>query len=80
MLTGPVGANRFLRYVTARDSFGSIEVFDQQGQLYRKICIKADALADSSSVLPSAFSGGFRVTRNFGKTPGEKKKPCNLLS
>ena len=53
MLTGPVGANGFLRYVTARDSGGNIEVFNQQGQLYRKICIKAEALADSAFVLPS---------------------------
>ena len=51
-----MGAKGFLRYRTARDaadyarwdardSGGIIDVFDQQGQLYRKICIKADALA-----------------------------------
>ena len=39
----------------ARDSGGTIDVFDQNGQLYRKICIKADALADSAFVLPSVF-------------------------
>ena len=46
MLSGPVGAKGFLRYMTARDaadyarwdarnSGGKIEVFDQQGRLYR---------------------------------------------
>ncbi len=64
LLTGPVGAKGRLRYKTARDaaeyvrwdardSGGTIDVFDKQGQLYRKICIKADALADSAFVLPS---------------------------
>ena len=38
----------------ARDSGGNIDVFDQQGQLFRKISVKADALADSAFVLPSA--------------------------
>ena len=66
LLTGPVGAKGFLRYVTARDAAdyarwdardtgGIIDVFDQNGQLYRKICIKADALADSAFVLPSVL-------------------------
>jgi hypothetical protein len=65
LLTGPVGAKGFLRYVTARDAAdyarwdardtgGIIDVFDQQGQLFRKISVKADALADSAFVLPSA--------------------------
>jgi hypothetical protein len=61
-----VGAKGCLRYTTARDAADyarwdardtggkKIEIFDQQGQLYRKICIKADALADSAFVLPSA--------------------------
>ncbi len=66
LLSGPVGAKVCLRYKTAwdaadyacwdaRDSGGTIDVFDQNGQLYRKICIKADALADSAFVLPSVF-------------------------
>ena len=65
LLTGPVGAKGYLRYTTARDAAdyarwdardtgGTIDVFDKHGQLYRKICIKADALADSAFVLPSA--------------------------
>ena len=66
LLTGPVGAKGCLRYTTARDaadyacwdardSGGIIDVFDQQGQLFRKISVKADALADSAFVLPSVF-------------------------
>ncbi len=66
LLTGPVGAKGFLRYVTARDAAeyarwdardrgGKIDVFDQQGQLFRKISVKADELADSAFVLPSAW-------------------------
>jgi hypothetical protein len=39
----------------ARNTGGKVEVFDQQGQLYRKICVKADELADSAFVLPSAW-------------------------
>ena len=65
LLTGPVGAKGCLRYTTARDAAdyarwdardtgGTIDVFDQQGQLFREISIKADALADSAFVLPSA--------------------------
>jgi len=65
LLTGPVGAKGCLYYQTARDAAdyacwdaldtgGTIDVFDKHGQLYRKICIKADALADSAFVLPSA--------------------------
>ncbi|MDA7879602.1 hypothetical protein N9A60_01110 [Akkermansiaceae bacterium] len=61
----PVGAKGCLRYTTARDAAdyacwdardtgGTIDVFDQQGQLFREISIKADALADSAFVLPSA--------------------------
>ena len=64
-MIGPVGAKGCLRYTTARDAAdyarwdardtgGIIDVLDQQGQLYRKICIKADALADSAFVLASA--------------------------
>ena len=64
MLTGPVGAKGYLSYVTARDAVsyarwdarntgGKVEVFDQQGQLYRKICIEADGFAESAFVLPS---------------------------
>ena len=66
LLTGPVGAKGCLRYKTARDAAdyarwdardtdGTIDVFDQQGQLFRKISVKADALADSAFVLPSVF-------------------------
>jgi hypothetical protein len=66
LLSGPVGAKGFLRYTTARDaadyarwdardSGGTIDVFDQQGQLFRKISVKADELADSAFVLPSAW-------------------------
>ena len=65
LLTGPVGAKGCLRYTTARDAVeyarwdardtgGIIDVLDQQGQLFRKISVKADALADSAFVLPSA--------------------------
>ena len=65
LLSGPVGAKGCLRYTTARDAVeyarwdardkgGNIDVFDKQGQLYREICIKVDALADSAFVLPSA--------------------------
>ena len=64
MLTGPVGAKGYLSYVTARDAVsyarwdarntgGKVEVFDQQGRLYREICVKADEFADSAFVLPS---------------------------
>ena len=64
LLSGPVGAQGCLRYTTARDaaeyarwdardSGGTINVFDQQGQLFRNISVKADALADSAFVLPS---------------------------
>jgi len=66
LLTGPVGAKGFLRYTSARDAAdyacwdardrgGKIDVFDQQGQLFRKISVKADELADSAFVLPSAW-------------------------
>jgi hypothetical protein len=37
----------------ARNTGGKVEVFDQQGQLYRKICVKADALVAAGLVLPS---------------------------
>ena len=68
LLTGPVGAKGFLKYQAARDAaeyarwdapvnVSTINVFDQKGHLYRKICIKADALADSAFVLPSVFLG-----------------------
>ncbi|MEN8865702.1 MAG: hypothetical protein ABF381_08985 [Akkermansiaceae bacterium] len=64
-LTGAVGAKGCLRYTTARDAAdharwdardtgGIIDVFDQSGQLFRKSSVKADALADSAFVLPSA--------------------------
>ncbi len=50
LLTGPVGAKGCLYYQTARDAAdyarwdardtgGTIDVLDQQGQLYRKICL-----------------------------------------
>ncbi|MDA7528505.1 hypothetical protein N8509_01015 [Akkermansiaceae bacterium] len=66
LLTGPVGAKGCLYYQTARDAVeyarwdardtgGTIDVFDQNGQLFRKISVKADALADSAFVLPSVF-------------------------
>jgi len=64
LLTGPVGAKGFLRYLTARDAAdyacwdardrgGKIEVFDHQGRLFRSIVIEAAELADSGFVLPS---------------------------
>ena len=64
LLTGPVGAKGFLRYVTARDAAdyarwdardrgGRIEVFDQQRRLFRSIVIEPAKLADSGFVLPS---------------------------
>ena len=64
LLTGPVGAKGFLRYVTARDAAdyacwdardtgGRIEVFDQQRRLFRSIVIEPTELADSGFVLPS---------------------------
>ena len=59
-----MGAKGCLRYKTARDAAdyarwdargtgGTIDVFDQQGQLYRKICIKADDSVAAGLVLPS---------------------------
>ena len=64
LLTGPVGAAGCLRYQTARDAAdyarwdardtgGTIDVFDQQGRLFRSIVIRASELADSGFVLPS---------------------------
>jgi len=64
LLTGPVGAKGFLRYVTARDAVeyarwdardtgGTIDVFDHQGQLFRKISVKADDSVAAGLVLPS---------------------------
>ncbi|MDB4472873.1 hypothetical protein N9078_01505 [bacterium] len=64
LLTGPVGAKGCLRYKTARDAAdyacwdardrgGIIDVFDQQGRLFRSIVIEAAELADSGFVLPS---------------------------
>ena len=64
LLTGPVGAKGFLRYVTARDAAdyarwdardtgGTIDVFDQNGQLFRKISVKADDSVAAGLVLPS---------------------------
>ena len=64
LLTGPVGAKGCLRYTTARDAVeyarwdardkgGTIDVFDQQGQLFRKISVKADDSVAAGLVLPS---------------------------
>jgi len=64
LLTGPVGAKGYLRYTTARDAAdyarwdardtgGTIDVFDQQGRLFRSIVIEPAELADSGFVLPS---------------------------
>ena len=64
MLTGPVGAKGYLRYKTARDAAdyarwdardtgGTINVFDQQGRLYRVIKVKSDDSVDAGLVLPS---------------------------
>ena len=64
LLTGPVGAKGCLYYQTARDAAdyarwdardtgGTIDVFDQQGRLFRSIVIRASELADSGFVLPS---------------------------
>ncbi|MDB4526811.1 hypothetical protein N9183_01190 [bacterium] len=64
LLTGPVGANGYLKYQTARDAAeyarwdardtgGTIDVFNQQGRLYRSIVIEPAELADSGFVLPS---------------------------
>jgi hypothetical protein len=64
LLTSPVGAKGYLRYTTARDAAdyarwdardtgGTIEVFDQQGRLFRSIVIEPAELADSAFVLPS---------------------------
>jgi hypothetical protein len=64
LLTGPVGAKGCLRYTTARDAAdyarwdardtgGTIDVFDQQGQLYRTISVKVDDSVAAGLVLPS---------------------------
>ena len=64
LLTGPVGAKGYLRYTIARDaadyarwdardSGGTIDVFDQRGRLFRRIVIRATELGDSGFVLPS---------------------------
>ena len=64
LLTGPVGAKGCLRYQTARDAAdyarwdardtgGTIDVFDQQGRLYRVIKVKSDDSVDAGLVLPS---------------------------
>ena len=64
LLTGPVGAEGCLYYQNARDaadyacwdardSGGNIDVFDQQGRLFRSIVIEPAELADSGFVLPS---------------------------
>ena len=64
LLTGPVGAKGCLRYTTARDAAeyarwdardtgGNIDVFDQQGQLYRTISVKVDDSVAAGLVLPS---------------------------
>ena len=64
LLTGPVGAKGYLRYTTARDTAdyarwdardtgGIIDVFDQNGQLFRKISVKADDSVAAGLVLPS---------------------------
>jgi hypothetical protein len=63
-LSGPVGANGRLVFQSARDAAshakwnakrdgGEIEVFDQQGQLYRTITIDADHAAEDGFILPS---------------------------
>ncbi|MDA7540895.1 hypothetical protein N8649_02135 [bacterium] len=54
----------FLRYTTARDAAdyarwdardtgGTIDVFDQQGRLYRVIKVESDDSVDAGLVLPS---------------------------
>ena len=64
LLTGPVGAKSCLRYTTARDAAdyarwdardtgGTIDVFDQQGRLYRVIKVESDDSVDAGLVLPS---------------------------
>ncbi len=64
LLTGPVGAKGYLRYTTARDAAdyarwdardrgGNIDVFDQKGQLFRKISVKANDSVAAGLVLPS---------------------------
>ena len=64
LLTGPVGAKGCLYYQTARDAAdyarwdardtgGTIDVFDQQGQLYRTISVKVDDSVAAGLVLPS---------------------------
>ena len=64
LLTGPVGAKGCLRYTNARDAAkyarwdarntrGTIDVFDQNGQFFREISVKADDSVDAGLVLPS---------------------------
>ena len=64
LLIGLVGAKGCLRYTTARDAAdyarwdardtgGTIDVFDQQGQLYRTISVKVDDSVAAGLVLPS---------------------------
>ena len=60
----PGGCKRLPRYTTARDAAdyarwdardtgGTIDVFDQQGQLFKKISVKADDSVAAGLVLPS---------------------------
>ena len=55
MLRGIQSARDAFEYARwdARDSGGTIDVFDQQGQLFRKISVKADDSVAAGLVLPS---------------------------
>jgi len=55
MLRGIQSARDAFEYARwdAHDSGGTIDVFDQQGRLFRSIVIEPAELADSAFVLPS---------------------------
>ena len=69
LLTGPVGAKGCLRYKTARDAAdyacwdardrgGIIDVFDQQGSLFRSFGVEANERINSGYVLPGVEARG----------------------
>ena len=83
LLIGLVGAKGRLRYTTARDAAdyacwdardtgGTIDVFDQQGQLFRKISVKADDSVAAGLVLPSVQTEIITAT----VTAIDASKPC----
>ena len=69
LLTGPVGAKGCLYYQTARDAAdyarwdardtgGTIDVFDQQGRLFRSFGVEANERINSGYELPGVEARG----------------------